>query len=149
MSVRVDNWYTHCQYNYVQINSLKNKTKKVRWPVACMFCKNENYSFVVSIRWSHDTQATLQKCNYNSLWAPLTLINSNVKINTSPPLMNWPRSLSPYPSSEGMYNSHLSPSFINCMASVHPLMTWLGANVLGLPRLMDESNSVPSMRLPA
>ena len=48
-----------------------------------------------------------------------------------------------------MYSSSLSPSTISCIASVQPLMTWLGRNVLGAPRLYELSNSVPSMRKPA
>lgn len=35
----------------------------------------------------------------------------------------------------GTHNSHLAPSFINCIASVQPLMTWLGASERGSPRL--------------
>lgn len=42
---------------------------------------------------------------------------------------------SPYPNSEGMYSSHLAPSFISCIASVQPLMTWFGDNDSGCPRL--------------
>lgn len=41
------------------------------------------------------------------------------------------------------YIFHLSPSTMYCIASVQPLMTWFGANVVGLPRLYEESNSVP------
>ena len=47
-----------------------------------------------------------------------------------------------------MVNSHLSPSRMSCMASVQPLITWLGANVVGWPREYDESNSLPSMVVP-
>jgi len=54
-----------------------------------------------------------------------------------------PIDLSPYASSEGITNSHLSPSDINCMASVQPLITWFGANFVGSPRLYEESNSSP------
>ena len=39
--------------------------------------------------------------------------------------------LAPYAKSLGMYISHLSPSTISCMASVQPLMTWLGAKEVG------------------
>lgn len=39
----------------------------------------------------------------------------------------------PYASSDGMKSSHLSPSFMSCMASVQPLMTWFGAKVAGRP----------------
>lgn len=42
---------------------------------------------------------------------------------------------------------HLSPSRMSCMASVQPRITWLGANVVGEPRAIDESNTVPSMSL--
>jgi hypothetical protein len=31
----------------------------------------------------------------------------------------------------------------------HPLMTWLGANAVGWPRLYELSNSVPSISVPA
>jgi len=56
-----------------------------------------------------------------------------------------PIDLSPYASSEGITNSHLSPSDINCMASVQPLITWFGANFVGSPRLYEESNSSPCL----
>ena len=73
---------------------------------------------------------------------------SIVKTSTSPPPIFGGLPLSPYPSSDGIYISHLSPSTISCMASVQPLMTWLGANVVGLPRSYDESNTVPSVSVP-
>ena len=41
------------------------------------------------------------------------------------------------------YSSHLSPSTINCIASVHPAMTPLGAKFAGEPRSKDESNFFP------
>ena len=56
-----------------------------------------------------------------------------------------PIDLSPYASSEGITNSHLSPSDINCMASVQPLITWFGANFVGSLRLYEESNSSPCL----
>merc|ERR1719197_1442114 len=75
---------------------------------------------------------------------PLIFTISIRKTSTSPPLILPPWPPSPYPSSEGMYISHLSPSTINCMASVQPLITWFGAKVVVLPRLYDESNSAHS-----
>eukprot|EP00982_Pelagococcus_subviridis_P004480 29196-Pelagococcus_subviridis.AAC.3 len=69
--------------------------------------------------------------------------------NTSPGLMNRPLPRPPYPSSAGRYIRHLSPSRIIRIASVHPLMTCIGAKVSGFPRLYDESNSVPSSNVPA
>ena len=48
-----------------------------------------------------------------------------------------------------MYISHLSPCTMSCIASVQPLITWFGANVVGWPRLYEESNSVPSSNRPA
>ena len=49
--------------------------------------------------------------------------------------------LPPYPSSAGTYSSHLSPSFISCIASVQPLITWLGANVVGLDVRLESGAS--------
>eukprot|EP00964_Phaeocystis_antarctica_P064552 scaffold38839_cov64-Phaeocystis_antarctica.AAC.5 len=57
--------------------------------------------------------------------------------------------LAPYASPNGMYISHLSPCTMSCIASVQPEITWLGANVLGVPRLYELSNSVPSSSRPA
>merc|ERR1719393_869743 len=76
--------------------------------------------------------------------APLILMISMVKTSTEPPPILGGLPLSPYPSSDGMYISHLSPSTMSCIASVQPLITWFGANVVGEPRLYDESNSVHS-----
>merc|ERR1719263_2305624 len=80
---------------------------------------------------------------------PLIFTISIRKINTSPPLILPPCPPSPYPSSDGMYISHLSPSTMSCIASVQPLMTWFGAKVVGSPRLYDESNLGPLGKLPA
>merc|ERR1719163_2430569 len=68
---------------------------------------------------------------------------SIVNTSTSPPPILGGEPLSPYPSSEGMYISHLSPSTMSCMASVQPLMTWFGAKDVGEPRSYDESNLSP------
>merc|ERR1712205_288727 len=76
---------------------------------------------------------------------PLILIISMRKIKAEPPGILGGLPLSPYARSDGMYISHLSPSTISCMASVHPLITWLGANVAGAPRSYDESNLGPSV----
>ena len=56
------------------------------------------------------------------------------KIRASPPLIFGGEPRSPYPKSEGIYISHLSPSTMSCIASVQPLITWLGANAVGAPR---------------
>ena len=74
---------------------------------------------------------------------------SMVNTSASPGLMDpLGEPLPPYPSSAGTYSSHLSPSFISCIASVQPLITCRGANVDGFPRRYEESNSVPSMSAP-
>ena len=49
----------------------------------------------------------------------------------------------------GIYSSHLSPSTIICMASVHPRITWLGANLAGWPRSYELSNLSPLGKLAA
>merc|ERR1719321_866873 len=76
---------------------------------------------------------------------PLILRISMVKTSTSPPPIFGGDPRSPYPSSDGMYISHLSPSTINCIASVQPPITWLGAKVVGEPRLYPESKSFHSL----
>merc|ERR1719198_1471826 len=80
---------------------------------------------------------------------PLILMISIWNTSTSPPLILGGLPLSPYPSSDGMYISHLSPSTMSCIASVQPLITWFGANVVGEPRAYDESNSGPLGKLAA
>ena len=42
-----------------------------------------------------------------------------------------------------VYISHLSPSTMSCIASVHPLITWLGANDVGEPRAYELSKVSP------
>ena len=37
----------------------------------------------------------------------------------------------------------MSPSTISCIASVHALITWLGAKEVGEPRAYDESKVSP------
>ena len=41
------------------------------------------------------------------------------------------------------------PSTMSCMASVQPLITWLGAKDVGEPRSYELSKTVPSMSLPS
>mmetsp|Transcript_6006 Transcript_6006/g.17573 ORF Transcript_6006/g.17573 Transcript_6006/m.17573 type:complete len:240 (-) Transcript_6006:217-936(-) len=75
--------------------------------------------------------------------------SSRSKISTSSAPILPPAPRDPYASSLGMYSSQRSPARISCSASVHPLMTWDGANVVGEPRLRDESNTVPSSKRPS
>jgi len=81
--------------------------------------------------------------------SPLILQISMMKISVAAGGILGGRPLGPYASSIGMYISHLSPTTMSCIASVQPLITWFGANVVGAPREYEESNSLPSSSLPA
>mmetsp|Transcript_20686 Transcript_20686/g.61053 ORF Transcript_20686/g.61053 Transcript_20686/m.61053 type:complete len:232 (-) Transcript_20686:187-882(-) len=79
--------------------------------------------------------------------------SSRSKISTSSAPILPPAPRDPYASSLGMYSSQRSPARISCSASVHPLMTWDGANVVVCgPQAnvgRDESNTVPSSKRPS
>jgi hypothetical protein len=42
------------------------------------------------------------------------------------------------------HSIHVSPATINCIASDHPWITWLGAKDVGSPRAYEESKTVPA-----
>src|SRR5262245_55186500 len=56
---------------------------------------------------------------------------------------------SPYASSDGHTTLLLPPTFMSCTASVQQGMTPLSGNVVGSPRWMELSNTVPFTSLPS
>merc|ERR1712039_140220 len=79
---------------------------------------------------------------------PLIFSNLITKTRVAPPGICPPAPRSPYALSDGMYISHMSPSTICCIASVHPLITWFGANAVVEPRSNELSNCLPSIVTP-
>ena len=77
-----------------------------------------------------------------------TLRSSSSNTSALPPGILGGEPRAPYASSDGIVSSHLSPSRMSCIASVHPLMTWFGANVAGRPRRTLESKTLPSGSVP-
>ena len=79
----------------------------------------------------------------------LTEINSTSKINAINGSIGPPGcGCAPYAKSCGMYKRYLDPSFINCNASVQPLITWFTPKVAGVPLSIELSNTFPLISVP-